>query len=61
MTIIIYNFPGNTDVRVELILAIKYILTLQGIDTGKPQRPFSELTKAHKIYVEDVLNKNLIN
>ncbi|MFZ5967709.1 MAG: N-acetylneuraminate lyase [Bacillota bacterium] len=46
--------------RVGLIPAIKYILTLQGIDAGIPRRPFFELDAAQKKYIEDMLDLNLV-
>lgn len=46
--------------RVGLIPAIKYILTIQGIDVGIPRKPFFELDTDQKKYIEEVLALNLI-
>lgn len=45
---------------VGLIPAIKYILTLQGIDAGISRRPFIELDINQKNYVEEILRMNLV-
>ncbi|MDF2594512.1 MAG: dihydrodipicolinate synthetase [Clostridia bacterium] len=47
-------------VSVGLIPAIKYILTLQGIEAGIPRRPFGELTEEQKQFVQEVLKENLV-
>jgi N-acetylneuraminate lyase len=46
--------------RVGLIPAIKYVLTLQGIDAGIPRKPFFELDESQKKYIEEVLETNLV-
>ncbi|MBB6214387.1 N-acetylneuraminate lyase [Anaerosolibacter carboniphilus] len=46
--------------RVGLISAIKYALTLQGIDAGAPRKPFFELDTTQKQYIEEILNLNLV-
>ncbi|WP_298837092.1 dihydrodipicolinate synthase family protein [uncultured Clostridium sp.] len=45
---------------VGLIPAIKYILTLRGIDAGVLRKPFSELNDVQKKYIEDILESNLV-
>jgi len=45
---------------VGLIAAIKYVLTLQGIDAGNPRSPFNSLTDEQKESVRDVLDVNLV-
>lgn len=46
---------------VGLIPAIKYVLTLQGIDVGVSRKPFSELDMVQKKYIEETLKLNLVN
>lgn len=45
---------------VGLIPAIKYILTLRGIDAGISRKPFFELDLAQKKYIEEILDLNLV-
>ena len=50
----------NTLCEVGLIPAIKYVLSVMGIDAGIPRRPFRELTEAQKELTEAVLEENLV-
>ena len=50
----------NTLCEVGLIPAIKYVLSVMGIDAGIPRRPFRELTQAQKDLTEAVLKENLV-
>ena len=50
----------NTLCDVGLIPAIKYVLSVMGIDAGIPRRPFRELTQAQKDLTEAVLKENLV-
>lgn len=45
---------------VGLIPAIKHVLTGMGIDAGIPRRPFRELTKEQKQYVDTIVEANLV-
>ena len=46
--------------NVGLIAAIKYVLRYQGIDPGEPRRPFLPLTQEQEVYLNEVLEDNLV-
>ena len=50
----------NTLCDVGLIPAIKYVLSVMGIDAGIPRRPFRELTEDQKELTKAVLEENLV-
>ncbi len=45
---------------VGLIPAIKYVLTIMGIDAGVPRRPFRALNRTQKRSIDETLSENLV-